>query len=83
MSWLLCYSASNVTDQDNCGNHDCQNDGTCQQNDTVGYTCICTEEYGGHFCEVKLGNSLLFLCYNTICYLHQENACIHLIAETL
>ena len=58
--FTVCFAASNVTDQDNCGSHDCQNDGTCQQNDTVGYTCICTEEYGGHFCEVKLGNSLLF-----------------------
>ena len=47
--------ASNTTIYDSCFHHGCQNDGVCVLNDTSGYTCNCTEGYGGFFCEVELG----------------------------
>ena len=39
-------------------------------NDTIGYTCNCTEEYGGFFCEVELGTripSLFFYLTLSVC----------------
>ncbi|KAL4219042.1 hypothetical protein ACF0H5_021625 [Mactra antiquata] len=50
-----CRTSSIDDLPDPCGIHECQHYSTCvANNNSIGYTCTCTEQYGGNFCEEKL-----------------------------
>lgn len=58
---LICLLVSTESvDADHCGINQCEHSGVCiPNNNTAGYTCKCTEEYDGPFCEEFLGKIYL------------------------
>ncbi|XP_045199207.2 uncharacterized protein LOC123553574 [Mercenaria mercenaria] len=48
-----CKASNASSDADHCGSNRCKNNGICVPS-TAGYTCNCTELYGGPFCEEEL-----------------------------
>lgn len=54
-----------LTDIDDCVNHTCSNNGSCED-DVNSYSCNCPEGYTGDHCET--GKLLVLQCFYFICF---------------